>query len=100
MLAPQVSVAAPNESCASDAVAHAKPLLAFHFGDDDRIEIEKEAKELPPIRNPRNTKQKLKVYEVWGYIYKGEYRMRFLYFYSPTVGCLLMGQEVLAYSSP
>ncbi len=92
------SHAAETPSCASDAISRAKPLLTLHFGEGDRISIEDQAKELPSIRNPANPKQRLKVYEVWGFIYKGEYRMRFIYYASAASGCTLMGQEILEYA--
>ena len=98
-LAPQLALAAEPASCASDAIAHAKPLLAFHFGEDTGIGIDETAKELPGIQNPANAKQRFKVYEVRGYIYKAEYRMRFIYYSSSTTGCVLMGQEVLELAS-
>ena len=90
--------AAETPSCANDAISRAKPLLTLHFGEGDRISIEEQAKELPSIRNPANPKQRLKVYEVWGFIYKGEYRMRFIYYASVVSGCTLMGQEILEYA--
>ena len=89
---------AAEPSCASDAISHATPLLTLHFGEGDRISIEDQAKELPSIRNPANPKQRLKVYEVWGFIYKGEYRMRFIYHASAVSGCTLIGQEILEYA--
>ena len=98
LLASCASHAAPAPSCAQDAVAHAKPLLEFHFGKDDRMSIDEQAKELPPIRNPADPKQTLKVFEVWGYIYKGRYRMRFIYYASSMSGCTLIGQEILEYA--
>ena len=62
--------------CATAALARAPKLLAFHFGPDSRIEIDKSAKVLAPIRNPANSAQRFDVLEVWGHIYKGDYRMR------------------------
>lgn len=92
-----VANAAPLQ-CSTDAISQAKRLLAFHFGGDDRIEIDQSVKELPAIRNPANKNQKFKVIEVWGYIYKGQYRMRFIY--SASHGsCVLMGQEILEYAN-
>ncbi|MDP9601399.1 UNVERIFIED_ORG: hypothetical protein J2W38_001169 [Variovorax paradoxus] len=88
--------AAPQ--CSSDAVVRAKKLLTFHFGEDDRISISPDVKELPSIRNPANSKQQFKVLEVWGSIYKGNYRMRLIYYVSGA-DCTLMGQEVLEYAS-
>lgn len=90
--------AAPPPQCASEAVARAKKLLTFHFGEDDRIQIDPAVKEMPPIRNPANKQQQFKVLEVWGSIYKGSYRMRLIYYVSGK-DCNLMGQEILEYAS-
>ena len=84
--------------CSGAAIEQAPKLLAFHFGPDSRIEIDKTAKALLPIRNPANRAQRLDVLEVWGHIYKGQYRMRFIYARSPN-DCVLVGQEVLEYAS-
>lgn len=89
---PFSAAAAPQ--CSAEAISQAHKLLAFHFGEDDRISIEDQARELPAIRNPADPKQKFSVLEVWGYIYKGEYRMRFIY-YRLKQDCVLMGQEIL-----
>jgi hypothetical protein len=35
---------------------------------------------------------------VWGSIYKGDYRMRLIYYVSGN-DCTLMGQEILEYAS-
>lgn len=91
------SAAAPPQ-CASEAVVQAKRLLTFHFGEDDRIQIDPEVKALAPIRNPANKKQQFQVLEVWGSIYKGNYRMRLIY-YPMDKSCLLMGQEILELAS-
>lgn len=88
--------AAPQ--CAGEAVSRARKLLTFHFGEDDRIRISPDVKELPPLRNPANKKQQFKVLEVWGSIYKGDYRMRLIYYVSGN-DCTLMGQEILEYAS-
>lgn len=95
---PTAGYAAEPASCASDAISRATPLLTLHFGEGDRISIADQAKELPSIRNPANPKQRLKVYEVWGFIYKGQYRMRFIYYASAGSGCTLMGQEILEFA--
>jgi hypothetical protein len=86
--------------CASRAVDRAKQLLTFHSGADDRMSIDKTVKQLPSIRNPENPAQSFQVLEVWGNIYKGRYRMRFLYFNSRATSCLLMGEEILEYARP
>jgi len=82
-------------ACAAQAITQAEKLLAFHFGDDDRISIDPTAKALPSMSNPADASQRLSVVEVWGHIYKGRYRMRFLYAGSGTTACTLMGQEIL-----
>lgn len=84
--------------CASEALEQAPRLLAFHFGeDDDRIAIEPEVTELPALANPADEEQQLEVLEVWGHIYKGKYRMRFIY-HEAADECVLMGQEILEYA--
>ena len=46
---------------------------------------EPQVKQLRSMRNPENPSQRFEVLEVWGDIYKGKYRMRFIYYSSPTV---------------
>jgi hypothetical protein len=99
-LATNPSIAHANSpKCSSNAVAQAKKLLDFHVGGDDRITIDPNVKELPPLRNPANPRQKFQVLEVQGAIYKAQYRMRLIYFRSGAE-CILMGQEVLEYAKP
>ena len=59
----------PSHRCAAAAVEQAQKLLVFHFGSDDRIDVDKSAKTLSPIRNPANRAQRFDVLEVWGRIY-------------------------------
>ena len=54
-------------------------------------------KTVAPIRNPSNRAQRFDVLEVWGHIYKGDYRMRFIYAQTQKE-CVLMGQEILEYA--
>lgn len=89
---------AADAGCAADAVAQARKLLLFHGNNDDRAGVEEKAKELPPLTNPANQRQKFSVFEVKGYIYKGNYRMRLIYYRSGG-DCLLMGQEILELAS-
>jgi hypothetical protein len=96
--APPPAAAQPAHHCAGDASAHAQKLLLFHFGPDGRIEIDESVRVLPPIRNPANRAQRFDVLEMWGHIYKAQYRMRFIYAGSPS-DCVLMGQEILEYAS-
>ena len=83
--------------CADSARAQARRFLSFHGGGDDRVEIDREVKQLKPLKNPAGGGY-LDVLEVWGYIYKAEYRMRFLY---ARIGedCMLVGQEILEHVS-
>lgn len=90
--------AQPEHHCVGAATEQAKKLLEFHFGPDRRSEIAKSVKVRPAIRNPANKKQLFDVLEVWGYIYKGQYRMRFIYARLPSE-CVLMGQEILEYAN-
>jgi hypothetical protein len=86
--------------CAAGVRERAKQLLIFHSGPDDRMTIEKTVKQMPSVRNPADPKQKLDVLEIWGYIYKGRYRMRLIYYNSRATSCLLMGEEILEYGRP
>jgi hypothetical protein len=95
---PSPAWAQPPHHCVSAATEQAQKLLVFHFGADSRIEVDKSVKVLAPIRNPANRAQRLDVLEVWGHIYKGQYRMRLIYAQLPKE-CVLMGQEVLEYAS-
>lgn len=85
--------------CDADARERAAPLLRFHFEDQQAdVGIGDEVKLLPPL-NALTGGGKFDVLEVWGYIYKAEYRMRFIY--AQISGeCLLMGQEIIEASNP
>ena len=98
LLLSSLAHAEPVHHCASTAMEQAKKLLVFHAGADKGIKINQSVKKRASIPNPANRKQSFDVLEVWGYIYKGQYRMRFLY--AQLAGeCLLMGQEILEYAS-
>lgn len=108
------ATAAPHQ-CAVDAIAHAKELLRLHFLFDEIVAnkpdsiakktfselpnwgIDDKVKQLSSIRALKG-KGKFDVLEVYGYIYKASYRMRFIYTQGP--GCTLMGQEILEDSDP
>jgi hypothetical protein len=96
--APSPAWAQPAHRCVNPAIEQAQKLLEFHFGPDARIQIDKTVKALAPIRNPANRSQRLDVLEVWGNVYKGQYRMRLIYAQIPKE-CVLMGQEILEYAS-
>lgn len=83
----------PVHHCSTEATIQAKKLLDFHFGLDDRTEIDKHVTVLKPIKNPAG-KGKFDVLEIYGHIYKGTYRMRLIYAQTENQ-CLLVGQEIL-----
>jgi hypothetical protein len=91
--------------CARDAIAKATPLLKLHFdvagGRVENLSIDERVKVLPPIRALKGN-GRLDVLEVRGFIYKSEYRMRFIYVQSASSqdSCALMGQEILEASNP
>jgi hypothetical protein len=89
---------AADHPCAARALDRAKQFLTFHSGPDDRMTIDKTVKQLPSMRNPEDPSQRFDVLEVWGYIYKGRYRMRFIYYNSRATSCVLMGEEILEYA--
>ena len=97
LLACGLAQAASPHPCAPAASRQALQLLKFHAAPDDRPEIDKAVSALPPLRNPANKAQAFDVLEVWGYIYKAQYRMRLIYAQLPG-DCVLMGQEILEYA--
>src|SRR5947209_1086696 len=67
--------------CAADAIARGTPLLKLHFGETDRVEnlsVDDKIIVLAPVRALKGN-GRFDVLEVWGYIYKARYRMRFIY---------------------
>jgi hypothetical protein len=103
MLAAIATTTAVAHECSEDAKRRAMPLLALHFevepgGDTSSFGIADEVTQLAPVKSLRGN-GRFDVLEVWGYIYKAEYRMRFLYAQIPG-SCVLMGQEILEASDP
>ena len=68
--------------CDQDAIERATPLLKLQFdaGDDEveNLAIDDTVKTLAPVRALKGS-GKFDVLEVWGHIYKADYRMRFIY---------------------
>ena len=92
--------AALDAPCVADAIAKAGPLLRFHVDlkATDPVDIEPDAKALPPLKAPKG-KGSFDVLEVTGHYIKATYRMRFIY--AQIKGsCVLMGQEILEMDSP
>jgi hypothetical protein len=84
-------------SCEKQAITDARKLLSFYRDGDNRIEIDQSVKKMHSMKNPANPKRDFDVYEVWGYIYKGNYRMRLIYYTDNN--CLLMGEEILEFAN-
>lgn len=86
--------------CADDARGHARRLLALHAevepGAAVTVDVDRSVTPVTPLRNPADPSQRLDVLEIWGYVYKAQYRMRFLYAQIPGA-CPLVGQEILEY---
>jgi hypothetical protein len=96
---PGLARAEAAHPCAGDAIAHASKLLAFHFGETDlTMTVDSTAKLVGTVKALQG-KGRFDVLEVMGYIYKGEYRMHFIYAQIPG-DCVLMGQEILETSDP
>lgn len=95
--------AAKLPACAAAARTSAEALLRLHFGLDateptTNFSIDDKVTALAPIKALKG-KGQFDVLEVWGYIYRAEYRMRFIYAQIPGE-CILMGQEILENSDP
>jgi hypothetical protein len=92
-------VPAVAHPCDGDAIDRVTPLLRLHFEEADaEVGVSDEVRELPPVKALKGS-GKFDVLEVWGYIYKAEYRMRFIYAQIPD-SCVLMGQEIVEASDP
>jgi hypothetical protein len=89
---------APSHRCAADAVTQSKKLLTFYLrldepGAFDSWSVDESARQIDSVPAIRGT-QRYDVFEVWGRVYKGRYRMRFLYALSDGA-CALMGEEIM-----
>ena len=84
------------ETCKTQAISEAKKLMAFYSDNDDRAGIDGHVTPLAKIQNPENRSQYFDVLQAWGNIYKGKYRMRFIFLND----CTLMGDEILEYANP
>jgi hypothetical protein len=90
--------------CEKDAKEYADKLLRLHFDQDsnstniESLSVEDTVLVRPSILAP-SKRGRYDVLEVMGYIYKAEYRMRFI-FAKTGKSCSLMGQEILEMSDP
>jgi hypothetical protein len=86
--------------CAADALQKAKVLLRLQSEADasQPLDVEDSVKLLPPVKALKG-KGRFDVLEVWGHVYKADYRMRFIYAQIPNT-CALMGQEILEADNP
>jgi hypothetical protein len=96
------SAGAAAHPCDQDAIERATPLLTLQYdsGDDEAVNlaIDDTVKTLAPVRALKGS-GKFDVLEVWGHIYKADYRMHVIYAQGDD-SCLLMGQEILEASDP
>lgn len=83
--------------CAADAIDRAVKLLALQAESDQPGTVSRTVTTLKPIRNPANARQSFDVLSVTGYVYKAQYRMRFIYAQIPGQ-CALIGQEILEHT--
>jgi hypothetical protein len=92
--------AALDAPCVAEAIAKAGPLLRFHVDlkASDPVDIEPDAKALPPVKALKG-RGSFDVLEVTGHYIKATYRMRFIYAQSKG-SCVLMGQEILEVGDP
>ena len=92
--------AALDQPCVAKAIAEAGPLLRFHLDlkATDPVDIEPDAKALPPIKALKG-RGSFDVLEVTGHYIKATYRMRFIYA-QIRGSCVLMGQEILEVGDP
>jgi hypothetical protein len=95
-----VAQSVQQHRCAADAIEQAKKLLSFHVDEPDfPMRVEPTVHTLAPIRNPASPTQRLDVLEVWGSVYKGDFRMRFTYIRHKSITeCVMVGQEILNYA--
>ena len=90
----------PVPSCAGEARTQALKLLRFHRDNDDRATIDPDSVRRIGTVAPLVGKHRFDVLEVWGSVYKGEYRMRLIYARMSDGECVLMGQEIFEHSDP
>ena len=97
VLSPAAALAHP---CDADAIKRGMPLLQLQFEADEleNAGVDDTVRQLAPVRALKGS-GKFDVLEVWGHIYKADYRMRFIYAQIPD-SCVLMGQEILEASDP
>ena len=104
VLAALLATAAPafaqaEPPCADDARARAERLLRFHAEVADLpVHVDDAVTAVAPIATPVGS-GRLDVLEVWGYVYRAQYRMHFIYAQIPG-SCALTGQEILEWSNP
>ena len=71
---------AEPHACAADAIAKADQLLRFHgeVQSGQPAAVDQNVKVLPPVKALKGN-GRFDVLEVWGHIYKADYRMRLIY---------------------
>lgn len=97
-VAPPRSVPVP--ACAADASRQALKLLRFHVDGDDRATVDPASVRRIGTVAALVGKHRFDVLEVWGHVYKGDYRIRLIYAQMSSRSCVLMGQEIFEFSDP
>jgi hypothetical protein len=93
--------AASEHPCAKEARGKAEALLKYHFGEGWqklRIGIDDDVTGVGSVKALKG-RGRFDVLQVWGHVYKGDYRIRLIYA-SINRECVLMGQEILEASDP
>ena len=94
-------LAQTRHPCAADASQKAAALLKLHLDDPGLAlpaAVDPAVKALAPVKALKGN-GRFDVLEVWGHVYKADYRMRFLY--AQIKGsCVVVGQEILDAGDP
>jgi hypothetical protein len=97
LLLTSLSAVCQEHPHADSARAQARRLLSFHSENDERAGIDPKIRQLRSIRNPAGGRR-LEVLEIWGFVYKAQYRMRLYYAKLLDGDYVLMGQEIVEYA--
>lgn len=92
------NVASAPHHCAEDAKVVAMQVLKLHTQADDRAVLEDKVTTMAPIRALKG-RGKLDVLEVWGNVYKADYRIRVLYAQIKD-SCASLGFEIIEAADP
>ncbi|MGE3261023.1 MAG: hypothetical protein AB7K68_04510 [Bacteriovoracia bacterium] len=92
------NVASSPHHCAEDAKVVAMEALKLHTQADERATLDDKVTTMTPIRALKG-KGKLDVLEVWGSVYRADYRIRVLYAQIKD-SCASLGFEIIEAADP